>query len=61
MADVMCLAYQLAVRNRIKKKSFAREMKRMEGTDSKISCVVVKKFQLEPQKFFLLKIEVFHY
>jgi hypothetical protein len=33
MADVMCFAYQLAVRNGIKKKTiFATEMKRMEGS-----------------------------
>jgi len=32
MADVMRLAYQLAVRNGIKNPIFAREMKRMEGS-----------------------------
>jgi len=30
MADVMHLAYQLAVRNGIKKNNFAREIKRLE-------------------------------
>ena len=33
----------------------------MERSGSKISYVVIKKFQLEPQKVFTLKSEVFHY
>jgi len=45
VADVMNLADQLAVRNGIKT-NFAREMKRMEGSGCKISCVFIKKFLL---------------
>jgi len=51
MADVMCLAYQLDVRNGIKT-SFAREMKRLEGSGLKISYVIIHKFRLEHLKVF---------
>jgi len=58
MADVMCLAYQLAVRNGMKNQF----CKKNENTGSgwKISYVIIKKFQLQPLKFFTLKSEGFH-
>ena len=34
-------------------------MKRMEGSGSKISYVVIKKFQLEPQKFLTARAKSF--
>ena len=59
MADVMCLAYQLPVRNGIKS-NFTRETKRLEGSGWKISYVVIEKFQWQPLKFFTLKGKGFH-
>jgi hypothetical protein len=44
VADVICLACQLAVRNGIKT-SFAPEIKRLEGSGWKISYIVIKKSQ----------------
>jgi len=55
----MHLAYQLGVRNGIKN-LFYKEIKRMKGSGSKVSYVVIKKFQLQPLKFFTLKSEGFH-
>ena len=52
MADLMRLAYKLAVRNGIKNQ-FWREMKRLEGSGWKISYVVIYKFQLERLKVSL--------
>ena len=42
------------------KTNFAREMKRLEGSGWKISYKVIKKFQLQPLKIFILKNEGFH-
>jgi hypothetical protein len=59
MADVMCLAYQLAERNGTKSQS----CKRNEKTGKKwlkIPYVVIKKFQSQSLKVFTLKSEGFH-
>jgi len=47
MADVTCLAYQLAVRNGIKNQFCKRNEKA-----GKFSYVVIHKFQLEPLNVF---------
>jgi len=47
VADIMCLAYQLAVRNGIKNQFCKRNEKA-----GKISYVIIHKFQLEPLKVF---------
>ena len=53
VADFVCLAYRLAVRNGIK-------MKLLEGSGRNISYVIIHKFQLQPLKVFTLKSERFH-
>jgi len=59
MADVMCLVYQLAVRNGFKNQFCTRNEK--TGKERlKISYILNKKFQLQPLKVFTLKSEGFH-
>ena len=54
MADVMRLAYQLAVRNGIKNQFYKRN-EEPEGSGWKISYVFINKFQLQPLKIFTLE------
>jgi len=51
VADVMRLAYQLAVRNGIKNQ-FCKRSEKAGRNGLKFSYVVIHKFQLEPLKVF---------